>query len=201
MVKRVKRGRSKRPLKTRKTRDRFLIVCEGTRTEINYFNGFKCNFKIPITIKGLGKSPIQVVEKARELNDEDDKDFDQVWCVFDRDSESWTSEEFNNAIQYAHKLQFKVAYSNQAFELWYVLHFCYLNTSINRSQYQKKLHEYLDEEYTKNSDLYEQLESYQEKAIENAEKLLRNYSKKNPANEDPSTTVHLLVKELRKFAY
>jgi len=37
-------------------------------------------------------------------------------------------------------------------------------------------------------------------AIQNAERLLKQYEPSNPAVDNPSTTVHLLVQQLQKFA-
>jgi hypothetical protein len=196
-----RRGHSKRITETKELRTRFLIICEGTQTEPKYFKSFRVPINvIEVNIIGLGKNPSQVVKKAKELKSQEgyEEKLDQIWCVFDRDN--WSSQDFNQAIQDAYKAGFSVAYSNEAFELWYVLHFCYLNTGVNRKQYQKQLNNYLGYPYQKNSDdMYEKIEDKQKQAIKNAEKLLQQYPQTNPANENPSTTVHLLVKELNKF--
>ncbi|MDJ0775880.1 MAG: RloB family protein [Mastigocoleus sp. MO_167.B18] len=125
-------------------------------------------------------------------------DYGQVWCVFDRDS--WSKANFKNAIENAKAEGFKVAYSNEAFELWYILHFEFLNTGISRSKYLQKLNSLLAEKYQKNSEtIYEEIFEKQPTAIKNAEKLLKEYNPQNPEKDNPSTTVHLLVKELNKF--
>ena len=74
------------------------------------------------------------------------EDYDQVWCVFDRDS--WTEEDFNKAIKNAKAQGFGVAYSNEAFELWYILHFEFLNTGIPRTKYLQKLNSLLGNSLT-----------------------------------------------------
>jgi hypothetical protein len=90
-----------------------------------------------------------------------------------------------------------VAYSNEAFELWYVLHFEFLNTGIPRDDYIKKMTKLLGKKYQKNSDtIYDELINKQATAIRNAEKLLASYNYSTPGQDNPSTTVHLLVKEL-----
>jgi hypothetical protein len=43
------------------------------------------------------------------------------------------------------------------------------------------------------------LESRQETATKHAQRLLAQYDPPRPAEDKPSTTVHLLVEELRKF--
>lgn len=54
--------------------------------------------------------------------------------------------------------------------------------------------------YQKNSEkIYEELESRQKDAIKNAQRLLQQYEPCNPEQDNPYTTVHLLVKQLNKF--
>jgi hypothetical protein len=190
------RGYSPRKVDTREVRQRFLIVCEGEKTEPNYFEGFRVSKVVEIDVQGLGENPSKLVQSAKELKEQED--YDQVWCVFDRDS--WTVEDFNNAIKNANAQGFKVAYSNEAFELWYVLHFEFLNTGIPRRDYLRKLTFLIGREYRKNSEtIYDELFEKQSIAIRNAENLLRQYDPHNPVRDNPSTTVHLLVQELNKF--
>ena len=188
-------GYAKRKVNIREVRKRFLIVCEGTETEPNYFRSFPVPKEV-IDIKGIGKSPKKIIEEADSINQ--NGDYDRVWCVFDRDS--WTPEEFNLAIQTGKKKGFQMAYSNEAFELWYLLHFQFVNTGISRKQYGKKLDSVMGESYQKNSDnMYEKLQYKQSTAIKNAENLLKQYDPPNPVKDNPSTTVHLLVQELNKY--
>ncbi|MGB3655272.1 MAG: RloB domain-containing protein [Rivularia sp. (in: cyanobacteria)] len=52
----------------------------------------------------------------------------------------------------------------------------------------------------KNSEtIYDELFNKQPTAIKNATTLLKQYSPQNPVENNPSTTVHLLVQELNKF--
>ena len=190
------RGYSPRRVNTREIRPRFLIVCEGEKTEPNYFKGFRVP-KLVIDIQGLGENPSNLVQSAKRFKDQEE--YDQVWCVFDRDD--WTEEDFNNAIHSARSHNFKVAYSNEAFELWYVLHFEFLNTGIPRSAYLAKLTSLLGQKYQKNSlTIYDELSEKQLFAINNAKRLIQMYEPQNPVKDNPSTTVHLLVQELNKFA-
>lgn len=54
--------------------------------------------------------------------------------------------------------------------------------------------------YQKNSEtIYDELLSKQSTAIKNAENLLKQYELHNPAKDNPSTAVHILVKELNRF--
>jgi len=187
------RGYSSRKVDTREVKQTFLIVCEGEKTEPNYFRSFGV---LTAKIEGVGENPSKLAIKAKELQEENE--YDQIWCVFDRDS--WTPEDFNNAIRNAKNQGFNLAYSNEAFELWYVLHFEFLNTGIPRREYCQKLNSLLNRKYEKNSEtIYKDLFKYQEIAIRNAENLLKQYDPHKPAKDNPSTTVHLLVQELNKF--
>ncbi len=149
-------------------------------------------------MKGVGENPSRLVQSAIKLKEEAikaDEGYDQVWCVFDRDD--WPPQDFNSAIHKAENHDLKVAYSNEAFELWYVLHFEFLNTGIPRDDYCKKMTKHLGKKYQKNSDIiYDELINKQPTAIRNAERLLASYDYSTPGQDNPSTTVHLLVKEL-----
>lgn len=192
------RGYSPRKVDTREFKQRFLIVCEGSKTEPNYFRSFRVPRDV-VEVHGLGEDPSTLVRSATDLKNKDGDDYDQIWCVFDRDS--WPLENFNNAISSATSQGFRVAYSNEAFELWYILHFEYLNTGIPRKDYIHRLSLLLvGQKYQKNSEtIYDELLDKQPTAIRNAKKLLTEYDPHVPAKDNPSTTVHLLVQELNRF--
>lgn len=100
-------GYSPRILNSRSPKQRFLIVCEGTKTEPNYFRSFRVP-KVVIDIEGLGRNPTKLVEYAIDRRSEDD--FDQVWCVFDRDV--WTIQDFQQAFKLAIQNKIKVSVMN-----------------------------------------------------------------------------------------
>ena len=127
------------------------------------------------------------------------KKYDQVWVVFDRDS--FTPQHFNAACLIADQNGIHKAYSNEAFELWYVLHFFYLDTGITRDDYCQRLSQpdCLGYKYEKKSQIiYDELLPRQSIAIRNAKRLLSQYNPKNPGTDKPSTTVHLLVEQLNR---
>ena len=186
-----------------KTKKRFFIVCEGEKTEPNYFKKFSVNVDIKL-IKGEGKDTKSLVETAIELkNGLESDERDRVWCVFDRDRNDQNphdAQNFNAAITLAQTNGIKVAYSKDAFELWYLLHFNFYNTGISRQRYQNMLTNLLGHEYKKNSGtIYEELKDKQQDAIKHAKRLLQEYEPPNPETDNPSTTVHLLVEELNNF--
>lgn len=186
-----------RKINTRNLRERFLIICEGERTEPNYFRKFPLASKY-IKVIGKGYNTVSLVGEAiAEKEANGDGEYDQVWCVFDKDS--FSDKDFNEAIALAKKNKIKCAYSNEAFELWYLLHFDYHHAAISRNLYSEKLSERLSCQYKKNAqDMYFTLLDKQKDAIRNAENLLKSYDPHNPAKNNPCTTVHLLIQELLK---
>lgn len=197
--------RKNRPLK-RRTKNRgeppksILIVCEGEKTEPNYFRAFRLSSAV-VRVEGCGANTVSLVKKVIEIRKKakaDDEIFDQVWCVFDRDS--FPLQNFNEAIALARRENINVAYSNEAFELWYLLHFHYYNSAIKRVEYKKRLSELLNHPYKKNSQsMYKELLYKQEAAVKNAARLLKTYNPPDPGRDNPSTTVYKLVEELNKY--
>lgn len=187
-----------------KPKEAFLIVCEGEKTEPSYFDGFRIISRISsihLKIIGTGYNTTALVEEAIRLKKEARKNgelYEQVWCVLDRDS--FIAGNFNGALALANRNGIDVAYSNEAFELWYLLHFCYLQSALTRQDYIERLSGYLGFNYKKNNEkMYEILLNRQADAIRNAERLLSNYSPINPEQDSPSTNVHQLVSILNQY--
>ncbi len=186
----------------------FLIVCEGQSEEL-YFKSFPV---ITATVKSipLGCSKSTLVECTKAIVK--DEIFDEVWCVFDMDfkpGQNGQFEDFNNAIESAMNAGFKCAYSNDAFELWYVLHYIYIDQVEIRTFYFSKLSEYWNINYEKNgkskvfaSSVYKTLESdtnaSQVKAISNAKKLFKIHQDKPFHLQNPVTLVFELVESLNE---
>jgi RloB-like protein len=201
-----KRDYYNRKSNTRKTRQRFLIVCEGAETEPNYFKSFLVPADVIVDVRGEGRVTLSLVNRAIEIKNENLNDpYDQVWCVLDQDSNPKNL--FDQALERADREGIKMAYSVESFEIWYILHFQYRNTAISRFDCEKILTDLLrknnllskQEKYMKNrKDMYKKLELFQPTAIQNATRLLCSHSGTNPYDANPSTTVHELVEELNK---
>ena len=187
----------------------FLIVCEGEKTEPLYFNSFpRKNTKkeiIEIECKDSGgkTSAMQVVNKAIELKNKSNNKYDSIWAVFDKDQNA--PETFHKAIEKAENENIKIAWSNEAFEIWYILHFQYLESSISRSQYKNIIEKVITEKsntkfrYTKSTkNMYELITSLgdQSKAILYAKKMEKKHENTPYALCNPRTTVYKLVEEL-----
>lgn len=187
----------------------FLIVCEGEKTEPNYFKSFPKNvgkYIYDISFEGGGISTLKVVEKAIELRDNSKQKYDRVWAVFDRDS--FKANSFNSTILKAKANSINCAWSNEAFELWYLLHFHNRITAMKRDQYKKAIEEAVNEKmrckkymfkYEKNdTKMYSLLKQVgnQSNAIKWAMELANANIGQNFANYNPQTMVFKLVEEL-----
>lgn len=160
----ARRGFSQRLVETRSLRKRFLIVCEGEKTEPNYFRGFRVPGRT-VDIRGVGYNTDSLVREAIRIMKQDE--YDQVWCVFDRDS--FPAKNFNAAFELARSNNIQIAYSNEAFELWYLLHYDYHQSAIPRTDYIKILSNKLGRRYEKNSEtIFDDLENKVQTAIRNA---------------------------------
>jgi hypothetical protein len=149
--------------KTRELNNKILIVCGG-QTEILYFNNFKSELaKIKIIPKLDDRNPKSIVQTAIDMKNQ--STYKMVWCVFDKDDFTC----FDEAIDLADKNLIRCAYSNQAFELWYILHFKQINGKLSRTKYGKFLSDYIKKEYSKTDpNNYKYFKSKMPQAITNA---------------------------------
>jgi len=198
---------------------RLLIISEGVNTEVSYFQQFEQPM-IRIKSVGTGFNTVSLVRRAEQIRADEaakGRDYDQIWCVFDRDD--FPAQDFNEAVRLAEQLfgPGRVAYSNQSFEYWLLLHFLdHQGGAMHRRQYNDRLNECLlsfgrsgdpvryDGQDSKliDSDLFDLLLSIDPKndkprirqAIERAERLYEQYDHSSPATEESSTTVFRLVK-------
>jgi hypothetical protein len=191
----------------------FLIVCEGEKTEPNYFKSFPLKvgrFVYDLTFNGGGINTIKVVDTAIEIRDNSAQKFDRVWVVFDRDS--FPVNKFNGAIEKASANNINCAWSNEAFELWYLLHFYYRNTPMSRDEYKGAIENAINDiinlnnkrktktfKYLKNSpDMFSVLKKYgnQTQAIKWAISIESQHSGGKYSSYNPCTLVYKLVEEL-----
>jgi hypothetical protein len=189
-----------------------LIVCEGQNTEPSYFRQFRLS-SADIAPIGVGYNTVSLVEKAEALSKK--KHYDQIWCVFDKDA--FSEANFNNAIQKAESLGFGVAYSNQAFEYWLLLHFDdHQGGKMDRKLYNERINRLIapfrvtydgNGSKTVSSDFFDLLDGKDAKtgkkrvdlAKQRAKRNLHQHGGHNPAQEESSTTVFRLVEEILKY--
>lgn len=183
----------RRRMPVRDPKPRILIVCEGEKTEPQYFNKFRIEKRMPrslMRIIGAGCDPKGVAEVAKKWDRDAKNDklpFKHIWCVFDRDDHTRLPDAFQ---QVQHKKNdFSLAFSNPSFELWFLLHFEDQTANIDRQDVISQLKRHIPA-YDKSLDVYDDLKEFQATAIDRAKKL---DSEPDAIRENPSTTVYELV--------
>lgn len=178
---------------------------------------------------GTGRNSKGVVEKAVEgkaasLN-QYGKAVDEVWAVFDKDDldvENKNAERFEEAFRIAEANDIKVAYSNECFELWLLLHYMDVDADMplhrhsNKETGEKGIYELLEREINKGRtpnakivydhkrftpEIIEAVfnSNNEANAIERSKVLDEKQKDKKPIDANPNTKVYLLVKHLREL--
>lgn len=187
-----------------------LIVCEG-QTEKLYFESFPV---LGLKVKAIdleGQSKTKLVETTEKIIESSEFDYDEIWCVFDMDYKNGETEfaDFDNAINKAKQLGYKVAYSNDSFELWFYLHYNKIEAQHLRTFYYEQLSEKWDINYERDGKKYvfclkiynlllTDSNSSQERAIKNAEELYEQQKHLAYHLQNPVTTVFQLVNVLNE---
>jgi RloB-like protein len=193
---------------------RFLIVCEGTKTEPYYLqeliNDLGIRHHTVKVARNDGTSPDRIVAHAVKLYDEDalgGDSFDKVFCVFDRD----THETFDAAVQRINDLNgakepklYEAITSTPCFEYWLLLHFGYTNKPFHAAGRKSVGDQVVSELKTKpgfskygkgQKQTYSLVKANTAKAITYAERVRKNAGKTGQVN--PSSHVDILVKALK----
>lgn len=193
----------------------FLIVTEGKCTEPAYFEGLKNailakrsgNIEVvSVDVRGEGCGTTKLIKAANKHVKNSKVIYQNVWVVFDKDKFI----DFDEAITYGEKKNYKIAWSNISFEYWIYLHFAYATTNFSTEDLKEKLNSYFKNNnlgsgrYEKNDEnIYEELNSIGgvDKAIKNAERRMKEFKKGciAPSKFAPGTTVYELVKVLRSY--
>lgn len=194
MARNDKYKRGKREQKTQN--NTILIVCGG-KTEELYFKKFRSDLG-KIIVKPIlnNENPKRIVE--RTINEVNKDKYIQAWAVFDKDDFN----DFDEAIQLANKNDIHVAFSNQAFELWFILHYKYMAHNMHRNKYEGELEKLIGKSYSKTNDqMYDLLKSKIDDAITNAKKGHQKckLESNKPSNWESCTTVYTLVEQLNKW--
>lgn len=151
MSRRLDRSLKRRP-PFREPKYRILVVCEGKRTEPQYFRDLKNHLRNPrVHVETMGPAgvPRTVVEVAIHMRNEagdeatrehdDNIRWDEVWAVFDVDDHPG----LETARQLAKANGIELAVSNPCFELWALLHFTEHRSHIERKSLRKTLQKHL----------------------------------------------------------
>jgi hypothetical protein len=198
--------RRERPLKrrqpTRDERQRILIVTEGAKTEVIYFDGIRRVYRRPKELWRIepgGGHPQAIVDRTDQLVLEANRvgdAFDQVWWVFDVEAPI-PHPGIDIIINKAESLRYRCAISHPCFELWLVLHF-QNHTSALTSANAERLAKACGCEYAEKSFDFVKVWPLHEQAISNAMALHTRQVDAHPRliDRNPWTSVHELIAEL-----
>jgi len=185
------------------------------RAEIEYFQEFKNHLRTNRLMpqKNVCRTPQILLDKIiswKRKNIVDD-DKDQVWCIFDVDDfYKDDSPGLLSLVERAHENNIKIAYINECFELWVLLHFRNQTSAISRGDdLEKAIQKEFEKNglgtYEKNKKVFKELLPFQLDAIKNSKRLLTesyekiNWRKRLSDAGNPSTAIHFLVEEINKL--
>ncbi len=190
----------------------YLIVCEGKKTEPNYFNGLKRKINerygnkvdvlIPnIDVKGTGMNTTSLVKYTQKTVNHANKVYGQVWVVFDKDD--YNDEQFDSAIK---NCDYNVAWSNPNFELWLLAHFKKVNRYISKDDVLQELSKEFQKkglgDYTKNDiNIFDKVtsEGKLHTAIKNCEYMEELNKDGQASQRNQMTKVYKIVDELKEY--
>jgi hypothetical protein len=188
-----------------------LIVCEGQKTEPNYFNGLRDDYELStanIEIGGnCGSDPVSIYKYAkkrfREERERGDP-FDKVYCVFDKDSHVNFQQAVDAISRSMPKQVYEATVSVPCFEYWLLLHFIYTSkpymaqgSNSSCSQVISDLKAYLPDYEKGQANVYLQLKQHLETAKVHA--LRAKLEAEDNNTDNPSTRVHELVEFLQNI--
>lgn len=186
--------------------DVILIVCEGKKTEPNYFTELKKTFRLSnanVRICGRGSDPLSVVEFAIKTYHQEPV-FDRIYCVFDRDRHARFDAAMDKLLRT--KLSKKnIIYaipSVPCFEFWLLLHFKYTTKPFDApygdsicSKVIEELKNHLPTYQKGDQNVFNQLKDKLDNAIANARRVEKFH--KTSGTDNPSTSMHSLLVYLR----
>lgn len=215
---RIRREREfERLRRIRSSRDVVLILCEGEKTEPNYFKKLRTILRLNKTNIVIhedcrGNDPLRLVNEAEEefikelKRDYEKQGYDHVFVVFDKD----THATYNDALQKMaslgkkHKGKFKAIVSVPCFEFWLLLHFEYTSRPYGASGSNSPCDNAIRDlevhvpGYAKGSaDVFETTYPRVDEAIKHAERLEKR--QEDARTDNPSTKVHRLVGYLQSL--
>ena len=190
-----------------------LIVSEGTKTEPAYFEKIKETIdkkyrdRIHLDISGKGYNTVSLFNRAVQDDSLSSNVYKHVWLVYDKDD--FPPENFDRTAELCaaastDETRYHPIWSNQCIELWFLLHFMFLQADLHRDEYLPKLTECLKARnlgnyYKNRTDMFIILRPYLDEAIQNAEKLEQINQSRNPSKCAPGTMVHRLIKTLKPY--
>jgi hypothetical protein len=195
----------------RQVHPKIYVWSHTEKAEIEYFQEFKQYLESDLLMpqKKLCWTPQELLAEIIEWKIENicDEDGDQVWCIFDIDDFYKKDEKgLIESVKKATKNNVKIAYINECFELWILLHFQNTTTPIKRgknieTKIQKEFKKNKLGVFKKNQKVFNLLLPFQPVALKNAKYSVKNYEKikwedKMSTKGNPSTSIHFLIEEI-----
>lgn len=188
---------------------RVLIVCEGEKTEVNYFEEIRQAARLPtvylrVIHSPLGTEPKQIVESA-EQEFAKSKGLEKVCAVFDRDQHLTyanaiaMSEARDGKLRNDEKepVSFEAIVSVPSFELWLLLHFVSILAPLHGDQALAQLKQHIAGYEKGRSGIYAATLANLEIATQRAVALKDQFNRL--PGDDVYTDVHQLVAALRRL--
>lgn len=198
-----------------KPRECVLIVCEGEKTEPQYFEAMRRELRlhiVEVVVEGekCGSSPISVVDYAISLKKERERTagrsptvvkYDVVWCVMDVEA-PYQHSSLPAALDKARAHRLRAVLSNSMFEYWYLLHFEKTSAMMHQNaDVMRRLKKHYPR-YRKNDDtFFNVVYPLTSKAIQNSREVIREKHYGSDLRDcNPSTHVHLIVEHLHEIS-
>lgn len=193
--------------------DKVLIVCEGEKTELNYFQELRDYYRLNTAnieiCSSCGSAPINIVEKAKQLYREEQRKqipFDRAYCVFDKDTHSTYDQAITASQSAKPKDTFYVINSVPCFEFWLLLHFDFttqpfygtIGAKAACDQVQEKLKQYIPNYAKGDSGHFDALINALPRAIKHSKQVL--VGSRRDGTDNPCTRVHELVEYLQRLS-
>lgn len=137
-------GKRSEVSETTEPKKRFYIVCEGQKTENQYFNGifnYRTQLKINqlvdiIVMEQAGEKhvphPVHIVNACINLIQDDqegqnhlidyDPSIDEIWVIFDRDPRTLIQKQYDYIYRKCEEYGIYIGLTNPTFEFWLLLH-------------------------------------------------------------------------------
>ena len=194
-------------------KQRFIIYCEGQKTEPAYFAALKrfcanalievktiAPAGVPFTLASAAADRAKSLRRNRRGGSERNsfEENDQVWAVFDRDEHP----RFDDAVDLCQRAAVGIARSNPCFEFWLILHEEDYDRPDDRHAVQahlKRLRPEYDRDGTKTPDCADLIARVDAAEARAERQLARRVAERTP-HGPPSTTVGLLTREIRQAA-
>jgi hypothetical protein len=174
------------------------IVCEGRKTEPNYFRAIKRELRLSnvnVDHEPSCAALVRSVAAGHAWRGRYGQRFSQIWCVLDDDARPRIGE----VLAEMRREKIRIAFSNPCFELWYLLHFAEQRASLTSVEALRELKKHMTN-YTKSADVFDLLAGRQDKAVKRAEALRKSHERNGRAPTDnPSTSADVLVTYLNSL--